>query len=234
MDIHKPKPVHDWRELLSEIGVIVIGVLIALGAEQVVDAIHWGHKVEALEGSIRSELSNDLGLALEQKVVHPCVVKYLDTLQLAVLANNVSTIKSLNDAGPPLFGRAWPRDTWTAALNAQVSDHLKEDRVTAYSRAFLRVGVQREFMQEMEALYPVALSGWLGLPRDVTVENQQLVAIQRLRSLEATRLLISNSLLEEDGPGLSTKPSMKYSAEDQAYSQACDIRIDLLQPSGGR
>ena len=33
MDIHKPKPVHNWRELLTEIGTIVIGVLIALAAE---------------------------------------------------------------------------------------------------------------------------------------------------------------------------------------------------------
>lgn len=37
MDIHKPKPIHNWREFLSEIGVIVLGVLIALGAEQSIE-----------------------------------------------------------------------------------------------------------------------------------------------------------------------------------------------------
>ena len=30
MDVHKPKPVHSWRGLLSEVGIIVLGVLIAL------------------------------------------------------------------------------------------------------------------------------------------------------------------------------------------------------------
>jgi len=59
---------------------------------------------------------------------------------------------------------------------------MPEARVTAYSRAFLRVGVQREFMQAMEDLYPAALSGGFGLPRDASDANDQLVAIQRLRS----------------------------------------------------
>jgi hypothetical protein len=34
MAIHKPKPVHNWRELASEVGVIVVGIIIALTAEQ--------------------------------------------------------------------------------------------------------------------------------------------------------------------------------------------------------
>jgi hypothetical protein len=30
MEIQKPTPIHNWRELLTEIGVVVIGVGIAL------------------------------------------------------------------------------------------------------------------------------------------------------------------------------------------------------------
>ena len=40
MDIHKPKPWRSWPELVKEIGAIVIGVLIALGAEQAVERVH--------------------------------------------------------------------------------------------------------------------------------------------------------------------------------------------------
>ena len=29
IEIHKPKPVHNWRELLTEIGVVVIGMGVA-------------------------------------------------------------------------------------------------------------------------------------------------------------------------------------------------------------
>lgn len=37
VDIHKPKPVHSIREFLSEIGVIVVGIAIALTGEQLVE-----------------------------------------------------------------------------------------------------------------------------------------------------------------------------------------------------
>ena len=53
MDIHRPKYVHGWRELLKEIGIIVIGVVIALGAEQVVESLHWMYQVEAGEAALK-------------------------------------------------------------------------------------------------------------------------------------------------------------------------------------
>jgi imidazolonepropionase-like amidohydrolase len=34
MEIHKPKPIHNWREFLKEVGIIVLGVSIAVVAEQ--------------------------------------------------------------------------------------------------------------------------------------------------------------------------------------------------------
>jgi hypothetical protein len=40
MHVHKIKPVHGWREFASEIMVIVIGIVIAIGGEQVVE---WSH-----------------------------------------------------------------------------------------------------------------------------------------------------------------------------------------------
>lgn len=36
MEVHRPKPVHRWRELFKEVGVIVIGVAIALTGEEAV------------------------------------------------------------------------------------------------------------------------------------------------------------------------------------------------------
>lgn len=49
MHIHKPKPLHGVREFSSEISVIVVGILIALGLEQTVESLHWRHKVEQAE-----------------------------------------------------------------------------------------------------------------------------------------------------------------------------------------
>ena len=40
MHFHLPKPLHGWREFAGEVGIIVIGVLIALGADQLLNDWH--------------------------------------------------------------------------------------------------------------------------------------------------------------------------------------------------
>ena len=57
MEIHKPKPVHNWRELLTEIGVVVIGVCIALAAEQTVEWLRWRSHVAEARAVIATELA---------------------------------------------------------------------------------------------------------------------------------------------------------------------------------
>jgi hypothetical protein len=49
MDIHKPKPFHNWREFLKEYGIIVLGVLTALGLEQ---AVEWAHHRSQVDEAI--------------------------------------------------------------------------------------------------------------------------------------------------------------------------------------
>jgi hypothetical protein len=46
MHVHPPKAVHGWREFAKEIVIIVIGVLIAVGFEDVAEEIHWRHKAD--------------------------------------------------------------------------------------------------------------------------------------------------------------------------------------------
>ena len=55
MDIHKPKPWHGVRELLKEVGTIVIGVLIAIGAEQGVEALHHRAQAREMAQKLRAE-----------------------------------------------------------------------------------------------------------------------------------------------------------------------------------
>jgi hypothetical protein len=55
MDIHKPKPVHSWREFLSEIGVVVLGIVIALSGEQAVETLHRKVEVSALRADLHEE-----------------------------------------------------------------------------------------------------------------------------------------------------------------------------------
>jgi hypothetical protein len=73
MHIHLPKPLHGWREFLGEVGVIVIGVLIALGAEQIIEQIHWHHQVRDARESLHREMRLDLAEFADRVRVAPCV-----------------------------------------------------------------------------------------------------------------------------------------------------------------
>jgi hypothetical protein len=59
MHLHLPKPLHGWRALLGEVGIIVVGVLIALSAEQLVQSIHEREDVAQLRAALRAELADD-------------------------------------------------------------------------------------------------------------------------------------------------------------------------------
>ena len=60
MEIHKPKPIHSWREFLSEVGIIVIGVAIALAGEQTVEALHNHSRAAEARASVRQEIARNL------------------------------------------------------------------------------------------------------------------------------------------------------------------------------
>jgi hypothetical protein len=60
MDIHKPKPWRGVREFGKELGTIVLGVLIALGAEQAVEWLHRGAEVRETREALRDELGLNL------------------------------------------------------------------------------------------------------------------------------------------------------------------------------
>lgn len=90
MHIHPPKPLHGWKEFLNEIFVIVIGVLIALGFEQVVEELHWQHKVHDGEERLQSELNSVYRAAILQVVLAPCVNRQFDALEERVLKSGAT------------------------------------------------------------------------------------------------------------------------------------------------
>lgn len=73
MHFHLPKPLHGWREFAGEVGIIVIGVLIALGAEQVAETIHGNAQVREFRGAVNDELAYDLGSYKQRLILGPCV-----------------------------------------------------------------------------------------------------------------------------------------------------------------
>lgn len=133
MDIHKPKPVHNLREFLSEIVVIVTGILIALGLEQVIETWHWHHQVESAERALGTELSETMGQGSERIKVSACVDRRLD--ELAAIVDGASATGKLPPIGdiamPP--ARTWSSGVWQSTLDGQTSEHFPIDHRNAYS-----------------------------------------------------------------------------------------------------
>ncbi len=57
VEIHKLKPIHSWREFLTELGTIVLGICIAISLEQLVEGWHWSHEVKEARQVIHSEIA---------------------------------------------------------------------------------------------------------------------------------------------------------------------------------
>ena len=80
VDIHKPKPVHSWRELGSEIGVIVIGILIALVLEQSVEILRERKVAAEARYAVRAEVQNNLAEMQVRLATQQCIEKRLDEI----------------------------------------------------------------------------------------------------------------------------------------------------------
>ena len=80
MDIHKPTAAHSWREFLIEIGTIVCGILIALGLEQVVEAVHRDAEVREARMALNAEIAFDLGSSEVYISQSGCIDKRLDEI----------------------------------------------------------------------------------------------------------------------------------------------------------
>src|SRR4051812_38991728 len=81
MHFHLPKPLHGWREFIGEVGIIVVGVLIALGAEQVVEQLHNRAAAAETRRAIRAELDTDLAALALRGSIEPCVDRRLSELR---------------------------------------------------------------------------------------------------------------------------------------------------------
>jgi len=81
MHVKLPKPLHGWREFAGEVGIIVLGVLIALGAQQLVEAARWRSEVRSFRNSVDHELGRNLGIYQQVMVQRPCAMRRLADLE---------------------------------------------------------------------------------------------------------------------------------------------------------
>jgi hypothetical protein len=80
MEIHRPKAARSWREFFTEIGTIVIGILIALGLEQSIEALHEHGLAREAQAAIREEMQANVDRIAYHQSLQPCIDKRLNQI----------------------------------------------------------------------------------------------------------------------------------------------------------
>jgi hypothetical protein len=189
MEVHKTKLIANWRELLKEWGIIVVGVLTALLAEQAVQSIAWSHKVDAALADMDNELgSGDGPQAYARLAIHDCVAARLNSLRSAVeRGDRTQSIALIDTIWLP--GRTYDSLAREAATASDVASHLPHDRMLQY-RIIYEVIPDMDRLSDREL---VDLSRLRGLPRSGgTLETpEKLAAIGAIEALRVDNDAIS-------------------------------------------
>ena len=113
-----PGPASGPRQILGEIGIIVVGVLIALGAEQAVQALHWRGQVSAFRDAVEYELGRNLGTYEVTMQQRPCVTRRLAELERLLADSRAGNQRRLLRP----IGRPWSVSQYFSAWDNKGAD----------------------------------------------------------------------------------------------------------------
>ena len=156
MDLHLPKPLHGWRQFVGEVGIIVLGVLIALGAEQVVQWIHAREDLRQVRAALNGELADDRARWEYMSAAESCTLKRLDALDEWVAS--APSDARLANAYPNIILNLHS-STWDIAKGSSVLAQMPLQEQLTYA-----------------SLY-AALENWRDLLRIESTQNQTIAAL---------------------------------------------------------
>ena len=146
MHVHLPKPLHGWREFAGEVGIIVLGVLIALGAEQFIESLHWRHQVRETRKAIDSELSHDLAVIQFRMNQRDCTSRHIDELdRWSRLVGNGKSMSLAKSIDVPTFF-ATRTAVWDSTTG-EVTSRMPLEAKLEYARLY---GAVRTFQEVLD------------------------------------------------------------------------------------
>jgi hypothetical protein len=189
MEIHRPKPVHHWGELLKEVGIIVLGVLIALAAEQTVEWLHWRYEAHQADAHLRQDAATILDNMVERLDIQTCQDRRLVLMRNRLLASGAAwtAMAPFYTSGPPAGStyahpmRGWPTVAWSNAIASTAAMHLPDERLNHYAEIF--AAAAREANDQATEHEASSELNVLGLPLTLTPDQKAIF----LRLIEAER-----------------------------------------------
>ncbi|HEX3430409.1 MAG TPA: hypothetical protein VHT03_05940 [Rhizomicrobium sp.] len=198
MEVHHKRNVFQgWREFLKEVGIIVLGVLIALGAEQAAVAVQEAGKASRSEALVRDEFALNVAFAQERLAATPCILSRLDELRRVLLkTSDRTTLPDLGEIGT-IPARPFEWGAWEAMVSAGLVDHLADQRRWSYQHIYLNGDANDAYQQEEQrdwaTLY--SLSGASRLI-DTRTREQMLQVIEQARNIARFMKVVAQHMVD--------------------------------------
>jgi hypothetical protein len=148
MHFHLPKPLHGWRAFAGEVGIIVIGVLIALAAQQVVETVHWRESVSQLRDALRSELAIDRARVEVNLSQDACTNARLDAI-LGWAASAPASARPFNVDQPYLWN--YHTSTWDIAKTSPTAGHFSLKEQLMYAGTYDSIANEQRYLFDEQA-----------------------------------------------------------------------------------
>lgn len=154
MHVHPPKPLHGWKEFANEIFVIVVGVLIALGFEQVVEQLHWRHEVADARETLHAEVAQNLAMMKLTYDNVACQDANLAELQRRVAAGDVAGVHDLLELMPKINNRISTllTSSWDLANNSGLLAHMPPAEKQALAYAYGGFGLEALYTRNRSSM----------------------------------------------------------------------------------
>jgi hypothetical protein len=148
MHVHKPKPLRGMRETLGEIAVIVLGIVIAIALEQVVEQLHWRNEVRLARVSLHDEINTADHVFAFRVAARGCVDRRLDALgEIVERAARHEPVPGLGTVMPDL-GNAMMDSNWQTYRAAQTVAHFGDAELNDLGRFYAQMGDARFFFAD--------------------------------------------------------------------------------------
>lgn len=185
-------PRRERRAFFTEIAIVVIGVLLALGAEQGVQWLNWQSEVKETRKTLASEISYNLASRKLRNDQVECVDRRLDELQR--WHDSWVAGKPLKPTSPigSIAARTVRFDAWNIAQNGQVAAHIPlEDRIR-YARLY-------DFFRTFQASIATEADSWAALQK---FEGAKTLAPRDLMELQGLiiNLRAGNAIRKSNWP----------------------------------
>ena len=198
MEIHKPRPIHNWRELATEVAVIVVGIIIALSGEQLLQSLEWREKISRAEEQIRVEMADDDGPQIFQRLaIGDCIDNGLAQIRASIEHgdNRTAVIEAITNVDIP--HHTYESFAYNAAAASGVLARLPPERLNLWDFLYAPMPVldriaEREYF-DAAALHAIRNSSG---PLSEAEQLRVLDAVENLR-LDNLDILSRAALAQE-------------------------------------